>query len=108
MSERATPEPFTREDATAWAHACHRLSLRWGHPSIAPLLHLTMDVNWTDALHMWVYTSQSERAGRQRGEAQIFARCALNQLRAFGMSGARVRYSDYLYRMLCDERKIQS
>jgi hypothetical protein len=107
MNERATPHPFTQEDAAAWAQVCYRLSIRWGEPVTDQILHLTMDVNWTDALAMWVFSRERLLILRYNLLHRRQGMRALNEARAFGLAEPRARYSDQLYRMLNDERRMQ-
>ena len=106
MTERVIPCPFTQEDAAAWADVCTRLSVRWGYPVRDQILHLTMDVNWTDALNMWVWSKERVTIKKFLWTLQARAISNLNNSRAFGMAGTRSRYADHLYRMLQAERRV--
>lgn len=100
MSERAVELPFTREDATVWAHATTRIGARWRHFVTEPLLHLSMESNWTDALNMWIFAKERSYIERFAEASRARAMRILNDSRAFGLTEARRRYSRYLYRML--------
>lgn len=99
-------QPFTLEDAGVWANVCYRLSIRCGRAATVPMLHFTMDANWTDALTMWVLSVERSRIARFQLFDQVRAMSTLNETRAFGLSGTRVRYAEHLYRMIRDERRL--
>lgn len=106
MSDRAIPHPFTQEDAATWAHATTRMESRWKNAVTEVLLHLSMDINWSDALNMWVYTRERERSKAMSIPSQRRVMAKLNQLRAFGIGNSQSRYSEHLYRMLKDEERM--
>ena len=107
MTESATRCPFTQEDATAWAQVCYRLSLRWGNHVTGKVLRLSMDVNWDDALCMWAFTRERVLILRYRMDLRRAGMKALNNLRAFGLTDSRHKYSEQLYRMMKDELRIE-
>jgi hypothetical protein len=106
VGQPIVPQPFTTEDAAAWANVCYRLSLRCGKPVMEQILHLTMDVNWTDAINMWVWTRERGYALRCRHQWRDAPMRALNNSRAFGLTHTRAIYSEHLYKMLNHERKL--